>query len=104
MTSFYDDLETRSADQRAADWSANLERIVRHASEQPGYANSFKDIGTHKRVSFMALFALVFLFGFTSIDPPKIFLACFAIYAISGPSFGLWRRLRKREKAVLSRA
>ncbi|MEM7209467.1 MAG: CDP-diacylglycerol--serine O-phosphatidyltransferase [Pseudomonadota bacterium] len=58
---------------------------------------SFKDIGTHKRVSFMALTALVLLFAFTSIDPPKIVLACFAIYAVSGPAFSIWRWSRKRE-------
>ncbi len=58
---------------------------------------SFKDVGTHKRLSFMALIALVLIFAFTSLDPPKVVFACFILYAVSGPAFSLWRKLRKRE-------
>jgi CDP-diacylglycerol--serine O-phosphatidyltransferase len=58
---------------------------------------SFKDIGTHKRLSFMALIALVLIFAFTSLDPPKAVFGCFVLYALSGPAFSVWRKFRKRE-------
>ncbi len=58
---------------------------------------SFKDIGTYKRLSFMALIALVLIFAFTSLDPPKAVFGCFVLYALSGPVFSVWRKFRKRE-------
>ena len=58
---------------------------------------SFKDIGTHKRLSFMALIAMVFIIAFTAIDPPKFVYAAFVVYALSGPCFSLWRKLRRRD-------
>ena len=58
---------------------------------------SFKDIGTHKRLSFMALIALVLVFAFSSVDPPKFVFAGFVLYAVSGPCFSLWRKMRKRD-------
>ena len=53
---------------------------------------SFKDIGGKHRISFIALLAIVLAFVFTSIDPPKVILAGFVIYALSGPALGLRRR------------
>lgn len=58
---------------------------------------SFKDIGTHKRLSFMALIVLVLIIAFTSLDPPKVVFAGFVLYAFSGPVFSVWRKIRKRE-------
>ena len=58
---------------------------------------SFKDIGTHKRLSFMALIAMVLIIAFTAIDPPKFVYVAFVAYAFSGPAFSLWRKMRKRE-------
>ena len=58
---------------------------------------SFKDIGTYKRLPFMALIAIVVMIAFTAIDPPKFVYAGFFVYMLSGPAFSLWRKLRKRE-------
>ena len=58
---------------------------------------SFKDIGAHKRLSFMALILIVLVLAFSSIDPPKMVFAAFVFYACSGPVFSAWRRLRKRD-------
>ena len=59
---------------------------------------SFKDIGTNRRVPFVAIIVLVFVFVFTSLDPPKILLLGFSLYASSGPLWAAWRWLRKRRR------
>ncbi len=50
---------------------------------------SFKDISAGHRVPFMAILAVVIAFMFASLDPPKVILAGFIIYAMSGPVFSL---------------
>jgi len=56
---------------------------------------SFKDLGTSRRVPFLALVALIMLFVFTTLDPPKVIFGGFALYALSGPAWWLWRRPRR---------
>lgn len=56
---------------------------------------SFKDIDVKHRVPFIAILAIVVIFMFTSIDPPKIILGVFLIYTLSGPLLAL-----KRKKAT----
>lgn len=63
---------------------------------------SFKEIDFHNKVPFMALLAVVMVFVFLSIDPPKVLFGCFLIYAISGPVISLIRKLRKRNQRVES--
>ena len=63
---------------------------------------SFKDIGARHRVPFIAIFAIVLVFMFASIDPPKVILGGFLIYALSGPmmSFkGIFRRKKVQTEA-----
>ncbi|MDZ7748495.1 MAG: CDP-diacylglycerol--serine O-phosphatidyltransferase [Halofilum sp. (in: g-proteobacteria)] len=45
---------------------------------------SFKDLGTGRRVPFVAILAVVMVFVFASIDPPKVIFAGFAVYGLSG--------------------
>lgn len=56
---------------------------------------SFKEFGSGRRVPFIALVAVVLLFVFTSIDPPKVIFSGFALYALSGPLWWTWRRLTR---------
>lgn len=56
---------------------------------------SFKDLGTHRRVPFIAIVIVVLVFVFTTLDPPKVIFAGFALYALSGPVWWTWRRLRR---------
>ena len=56
---------------------------------------SFKDLGSHRRVPFVAMVAVVLVFVFTTIDPPKVIFAGFAIYALSGPAWWCYRRVRR---------
>jgi CDP-diacylglycerol--serine O-phosphatidyltransferase len=56
---------------------------------------SFKEFGSGRRIPFMALVAVILVFVFTSIDPPKVIFAGFALYALSGPVWWTWRRLRR---------
>jgi CDP-diacylglycerol--serine O-phosphatidyltransferase len=56
---------------------------------------SFKDLGSRRRVSFMTIVAVVLLFVFTTLDPPKVIFAGFALYALSGPAWWLYRRVRR---------
>ena len=59
---------------------------------------SFKDLGSKKRVPFVAVPLAVALFTFTSVDPPKILLAGFVAYALSGPIYAIIRLIRKRRR------
>jgi len=60
---------------------------------------SFKDVGARHRVPFIAILAIVLIFMFASIDPPKVILGGFIIYALSGPVMGIKHIFRRREKA-----
>ncbi len=57
---------------------------------------SFKDIGSYMRISFLMLLAIVFIFVFVSLDPPKVAFGGFVLYALSGPVWFLWRWFRRR--------
>jgi CDP-diacylglycerol--serine O-phosphatidyltransferase len=59
---------------------------------------SFKDIDFHGKVPFVAILAIVLIFVFASIDPPKILFGSFFIYALSGPVISLMRWFRKRQQ------
>jgi len=61
---------------------------------------SFKDLGSNKRVPFVMVFSLVLFLVFTSVDPPKVLLAGFVIYALSGPVYAAFRWIRKRRRNV----
>lgn len=56
---------------------------------------SFKDLGTMRRVPFVVLVAVIGAFVFATLDPPKVIFAGFALYALSGPTWWLWRRTRR---------
>jgi CDP-diacylglycerol---serine O-phosphatidyltransferase len=61
---------------------------------------SFKDFDPRNRISFIAMLAIVLIFMLASIDPPKIVLIAFGLYALSGPVFFLLRWRRKRSHKV----
>lgn len=56
--------------------------------------HSFKGLGAEGRVPFFVIIGVVLVFFLITIDPPKVLLAIFGLYALSGPVFGLWRRLK----------
>ena len=57
---------------------------------------SFKDIGSKHRVPFIALLAIVLVFMFASLDPPKVILGSFIVYALSGPVLAIKSLLHRR--------
>lgn len=59
---------------------------------------SFKDMDFRHRVPFFAMLAVVGMLMLAALDPPKILLAGFVLYALSGPLLTLerWRRRRLR--------
>jgi CDP-diacylglycerol--serine O-phosphatidyltransferase len=60
---------------------------------------SFKEFDLKGRVPFVAVLAIVLLFVFASIDPPKVLFTAALCYAMSGPLLMAWRRwqrLRRR--------
>lgn len=59
---------------------------------------SFKDIDFRNKVPFVAILAVVLIFVFASIDPPKILFGSFLFYALSGPVISLIRWFRKRQQ------
>jgi CDP-diacylglycerol--serine O-phosphatidyltransferase len=56
---------------------------------------SFKGIDLHGRVPFFVMLLLVLVIGLVTLDPPRILLAAFVIYAASGPATFLLK-LRKK--------
>ncbi len=68
---------------------------------------SFKQIDLKGRVPFVAILAVVLVFVFASIDPPKVFFTAALCYALSGPVLSLWRRhqrSRRREQMLSGKA
>jgi len=67
---------------------------------------SFKDLGTARRVPFVASLAVVLLFVLIWIDPPAVIFGGFALYALSGPVWWGYRRITRlrRRSASASRA
>lgn len=61
---------------------------------------SFKDISAGHRVPFMAILAVVLAFMFASLDPPKVLLAGFILYALSGPALSL-KLLSKHKPRIM---
>lgn len=62
---------------------------------------SFKDMDFRHRVPFFAMLAVVGVLMLAALDPPKVLLAGFVLYALSGPLLTLerWRRRRFRTTA-----
>jgi CDP-diacylglycerol--serine O-phosphatidyltransferase len=62
---------------------------------------SFKDIDFRHRVPFFSMLAAIGLLMLAALDPPKVLLAGFMLYALSGPLLTLerWRRHRRRKSA-----
>jgi CDP-diacylglycerol--serine O-phosphatidyltransferase len=59
---------------------------------------SFKEFNFKNRVSFVAILAVVLVYAFASIDPPKVLFGGFLIYSISGIVYTLIG-IRNRRKA-----
>ena len=59
---------------------------------------SFKDLGATRRVPFAVMLALVLIFVFTSLDPPKVLFSGFFVYMLSGPVFEAVRWFGKRKR------
>lgn len=55
---------------------------------------SFKDLDFRGKVPFIAVFAIVLMFVTISLDPLKVLFGLFFIYALSGPTWWLWRWFR----------
>lgn len=60
--------------------------------------HSFKQFDLRGRVPFVAVLAVVAVFVFASLDPPKILFAGFFIYGLSGPVLALLRRRRGQRR------
>jgi len=60
---------------------------------------SFKEFHFKNRVSFIAMLAVVLVYAFASIDPPKVLFAGFLIYMIFGIVYTLLA-IRKRRRAA----
>jgi CDP-diacylglycerol--serine O-phosphatidyltransferase len=59
---------------------------------------SFKGFGFNNRVSFVAILAVVLVYAFASIDPPKVLFLGFLVYSIFGIIYTLVG-IRNRRKA-----
>lgn len=59
---------------------------------------SFKDLGRNRKVPFAMLLGLLLLLVITAVDPPKMILIASILYALSGPSYFVFRWYRKRSR------
>jgi phenylacetate-CoA ligase len=109
MTGFFDDLETRSADRRAADLAEALPRQIARAKALPGYAEALADVDPEAITDAAALAALPVLrksdlgraqaanppFGGFTVKPPSGFAHVFQspgpIYEPGGIDRDWWR-------------
>ncbi len=64
---------------------------------------SFKQVDLRGKVPFMTALAVVLVFVFASIDPPKVLFSVFLAYGLSGPLLFVVRR-RQRQRRKLSGA
>jgi CDP-diacylglycerol--serine O-phosphatidyltransferase len=60
---------------------------------------SFKDLSDKGRVPFVVLLAFIMVIAVIALDPGPVLLAFAVIYALSGPVFEVWRRLRLYKNA-----
>ncbi|MFC3681723.1 CDP-diacylglycerol--serine O-phosphatidyltransferase [Bacterioplanoides pacificum] len=59
--------------------------------------HSFKGLDLKGKVPFVALLAVVMVFVVVSIDPAKVLLGVFMAYALSGPVYDGWSRLKQKK-------
>lgn len=57
---------------------------------------SFKAAPRSERVPFLFMIIAVVVFIALMIDPPRVLFAAALLYALSGPLFGAWGRIRRR--------
>lgn len=60
--------------------------------------SSFKGLDFRGRVPFIVMLIVVVGFAVVMLDPPKFLLAGFAIYALSGPSLAIYKKVRGKPK------
>ncbi|WP_085756905.1 CDP-diacylglycerol--serine O-phosphatidyltransferase [Oceanicoccus sagamiensis] len=58
--------------------------------------HSFKGLDLRGRVPFVVMILVVLGFGLVMLDPAKILLAGFVLYALSGPATKIWTMLREK--------
>lgn len=63
--------------------------------------SSFKELDFRGRVPFVMILVVVLVFGVVAIDPPRILLGMFGLYAASGLVMWVWS-LRKKKSKVAS--
>ncbi len=61
---------------------------------------SFKGLDLRGRVPFVVIFLIVLGFGVVMMDPARVLLAAFMIYALSGPVTAVIRLLRRRRSTA----
>ena len=55
---------------------------------------SFKGLDLKGRVPFVVMIVIVLLFGLVMLDPARVLLAVFVIYALSGPILAIYNKFR----------
>ena len=56
--------------------------------------SSFKGLDLKGRVPFVVMIVIILLFGLITLDPARILLSGFLIYALSGPAMAAYKKLR----------
>jgi CDP-diacylglycerol--serine O-phosphatidyltransferase len=56
--------------------------------------HSFKGLDLRGRVPFVVMILVVLVFGLVMLDPARVLLVSFVLYAMSGPATAAWKKLR----------
>jgi CDP-diacylglycerol--serine O-phosphatidyltransferase len=62
---------------------------------------SFKQVDLRGRIPFVAMLAIVLVFVFASLDPPKMLFTVFLVYGLSGPVVTFLRRRQRARRRIL---
>lgn len=62
---------------------------------------SFKQVDLRGRIPFVAMLAIVLVFVFASLDPPKMLFTGFLVYGLSGPVVTFLRRRQRARRRIL---
>ena len=84
-------------------WSAYLVTLYAGLSmvtNAPFY--SFKVVGTRRTVPFIVIVAIALAIAVVALDPPKVLLAIFGAYGLSGYIIYGWRKMKGRPVSVIA--
>jgi CDP-diacylglycerol--serine O-phosphatidyltransferase len=93
------DLEFSGFEMRWISFGITLFAGLTMVTNVPFY--SFKDVNFRKSVPFIVVFLIVLALALVSIDPPKVLVPLFGMYALSGYAVYFWRLAKGKPVSIV---